>query len=296
MIDSRFLIAVYAFDYFGPKRIALLLSYFGKAEKIWKASSAELSETGLGKNKALEFDGFRKNFNIQEYLNKLKKQKIKAVTVLDKNYPQNLKGLNDAPLVLYYKGILKKSDVRSVAVVGSRNSTAYGNYMTQAIAGELAKHKITIISGLARGIDTIAHKKTLSQKGRTIAVLGSGLNIVYPSENKYLAESIVKSGGAIVSEYPLGYPVKPENFVRRNRIISGMSAAVVVIEGAEKSGTLITARHAAEQGKDVFAVPGPATSPTSFAPHLLIQNGAKLATNAGDILEELDFPAGKLRH
>ncbi len=253
------------------------------------AGKKELTETGLSQRKVTEFVDYRNNFDVEEYFGKLKKLKIGTVTILDTDFPGNLKSLEGAPCVLYFKGKLKVSDVNSVAIVGSRKMTTYGREVAEKFSSELANFGVTIISGLARGIDTAAHKGALSNGGRTIAVLGCGLDNVYPPQNTALAEEIVKKGGAIISEYPLGYPALPENFVNRNRIVSGLSSAVIVIEGAEKSGTLLTAAHAAEQGKTVFGVPGSIFSPTSFAPHFLLKNGAKPATSVRDILEELDL-------
>lgn len=287
--EKEYLTAIYAFNYFGPARINLLLSYFKKAKKIWNAQNSELIKLGIKEEKVIEFSDFRKNFDIPSYFSKLGKLKIGVVTILDSNYPENLRGLSDAPSVLYFKGTLRTFDSSSVAIVGSRKMTSYGREIAQKFAGELASFGVTIISGLARGIDTVAHKATLAVSGRTIAVLGNGLDSIYPLENKFLADEIIKHGGALVTEYPLGYPALPVNFATRNRIVSGMSAAVIVIEGAEKSGTLLTASHAAEQGKTVFAVPGAITSPTSFAPLFLIRNGAKMVTSTQDILEELDL-------
>ncbi|MCX6705406.1 MAG: DNA-processing protein DprA, partial [Candidatus Woesebacteria bacterium] len=173
--------------------------------------------------------------------------------------------------------------------VGTRKVTSYGREVTQKFSSELASFGITIISGLAYGVDTVAHKACLSVHGKTVAVLGNGLDTIYPFENTALALEIIKAGGAIISEYPLGYPALPVNFAIRNRIVSGLSDAVIVIEGAEKSGTLLTASHAAEQGKTVFAVPGQITSPLSAAPLFLLKNGAKIATETKDILDELDM-------
>jgi len=289
MNESKYLTAIYSFSYFGPARIKLLLSYFKTAKKIWLSKSKELIEIGLSQKKVLEFDEYRKNFDIPEYFEKLKKLKINVVTILDKNYPVNLRGLTGAPSVLYFKGTLKTADTNSVAIVGSRKMTSYGREVAEKFAGELASFGVTIISGLARGIDTAAHKGALSVSGRTIAVLGNGLDTIYPPENTKLADEIIKNGGAIVSEYPLGYPALPVNFAIRNRIVSGMSSCVIVVEGAVKSGTLLTATHAAEQGKTVFAIPGQITSPLSAAPHYLLKNGARIATSARDILEEMDM-------
>jgi DNA processing protein len=181
---------------------------------------------------------------------------IKVVTILDKTFPKNLKGLDGAPLVLYYKGIIECLKTNCVAIVGTRKMTAYGSEVTQKFSSELANFGITIISGLAYGIDTTAHKGCLSVGGKTAAVLGNGLDTIYPQENTALAAEIVKTGGVIISEFPLGYPSLPVNFAIRNRIVSGLSDAVIVIEGAEKSGTLLTAAHAAEQGKLFLQSPG----------------------------------------
>jgi DNA processing protein len=289
MTESQYLTAIYAFAYFGPVRTKLLLSYFKSAEKIWKVDVKELVKVGLSEKKMLEFSEFRKNFDIGEYFKKLKRLKIKVVTVLDKDYPKNLKDLDGAPVVLYYKGLLKPADVNSIAIVGSRKMTSYGREVTKIFSSGLADCGVTIVSGLAYGVDTIAHQAALDAGGRTIAVLGNGLDSIYPPENKPLAEKIIHGRGALISEYPLGYPALPPNFASRNRIVSGISAAVLVVEGAEKSGTLLTASHAAEQGKTVFAVPGQITSPLSAAPLYLLKNGARLATLPTDLLQELDL-------
>ncbi len=197
--------------------------------------------------------------------------------------------MEDGPVILYYKGSLTALRKTSVAIVGTRKMTYYGREVTEKFASELSSFGITIISGLARGVDTAAHKASISAGGTTVAVLGNGLDSVYPLENKTLADTIVEKGGTLISEFPLGYPALPVNFAIRNRIVSGLSDAVVVIEGAEKSGTLLTASHAAEQGKTVFAVPGQIFSPLSKAPFFLIKNGAKMVTEVKDVLEELDL-------
>jgi DNA processing protein len=289
MTESEYLTAIYAFSFFGPARLKLLLSYFKKAKKIWTASKSELEETGLSEKKVSEFVGYRKNFDIEEYFKKLGTYKVKVVTIFDKDFPKNLKDLDGAPLALYYKGSLDSLNLNSIAIVGTRQMTSYGKEVTERFSSELGNLGVTIISGLARGVDTTAHRACLSVGGKTVAVLGNGLDSVYPPENTQLAAEIVKSGGAIISEYPLGYPALPVNFAIRNRIVSGLSDAVIVIEGAEKSGTLLTANHAAEQGKTVFAIPGQITSPLSAAPLYLLKNGAKMATSVKDILDELDL-------
>jgi len=215
--------------------------------------------------------------------------KINFLTIKDADYPHNLVDLDSAPPVLYIKGNLEPSDSNSVAIVGTRKMTFYGKEVTEKFTKELSNLGITIVSGLALGVDACAHKACLDEGGRTIAVLASGLDIITPGSNTALAKRIVEGRGALVSEYPLGHPPLRTNFASRNRIISGLSRAVLVIEGAQQSGTLLTASAAAEQGRPVFAVPGQITSPMSAAPLFLIESGAKMATNVMDILEELNM-------
>jgi len=287
--EKHYLVALSAFIPFGPKRIELLTGYFGSAKKVWNSSSKKLLQVGTNEKTVAAFETFRKAFGIESYLKKLEKLKIEFVVRDDKNYPENLKDLDNAPMVLYIRGKLKAEDTNAVAVVGSRKMTSYGREVTEKFSSELANFGITIVSGLARGIDTAAHKGALSVGGRTIAVLGCGLDSVYPPENTQLASEIIEKESAVVSEYPLGHPALPINFASRNRIVSGLSKAVLVVEGAEKSGTLLTASSAADQGRTVFAVPGQITSPLSAAPLFLLKNGAKIATEPSDILEELDI-------
>ena len=289
MTESKYLTAICAFTYFGPARVRLLYSYFETAKRIWESSPGSLIDIGLPEKKVGDFVSFRKSFDIESYFEKLSKLNIKVTTFLDKDFPDALRDLNNAPVILYYKGSLKGLKTDSVAIVGARKMTSYGREVTEKFSRELTGFGITVISGLARGVDTTAHKACLSAAGLTVAVLGNGLDSVYPPENKDLAEEIVRNGGAVISEYPPGYPALPSNFALRNRIISGLSGCVLVIEGAEKSGTLLTASHAAQQGKTVLAVPGQINSPLSGAPLYLLRNGAKLATEARDVLEELDI-------
>ena len=289
MSQKEYLIACYAFTDFGPARTNLLLSYFKSAKNIWNASFDELNNVGIRKTTAEKFIIHRKNFNIVNYFENLKKLNIGCLIRSDKDYPENLKELENAPIVLYYRGKLSKNDTNSVAIVGSRKMTSYGKEVAEKFSSELAAYGLTIISGLARGVDTVAHWAALNAGGRTIAVIASGLDRIYPPENIGLVLEIIKRGGVIFSEYPLGYPALPVNFPSRNRIISGLSKAILVVEGAKKSGTLLTASHAANQGKTVFAVPGQITSPAAEAPLFLLQNGAKLATSVKDILDELNL-------
>jgi len=209
------------------------------------------------------------------------------VTPLSANYPYNLRNSLNPPGCIFVHGKILKKDSKAVAIVGSRTATEYGKSIAKKFAGELSKNGVTIISGLARGIDTIAHKSALELGGRTIAVLGSGLDVVYPPENVNLAKEIQKHG-ALVSEFPEGTKPLPKNFLRRNRIIAGLSLAVLVVEGKRRSGTLSTAKFAAELGREVFAIPGRVDSLLSEAPIYLIEQGAQIAKKPEDILEYIN--------
>lgn len=213
--------------------------------------------------------------------------KIQELCITDEKYPNSLKEIYNPPSKLFVLGNIEILDNIGVSIIGSRRCSKYGMEMSQKFAYMLAKHNINIISGLARGIDTNAHIGCLKAKGKTIAVLGSGLDIIYPSENKKLAENIVKQGGAIISEFPLGMKPLPMNFPKRNRIISGLSKAVVVVEATKKSGTSITVDFALEQGRDVYAMPGNVNQVTSDGTNELIKQGAKPLTSIQDILQDL---------
>ena len=289
MTEKQAKIALYSYIPFGPARFKLLVDYFGGAQAVWSAGRSELASIGLKIERVEDFLKYRQEFNTKAYFSRLKDLSIDAVTKDDVSYPQNLRDLDDAPSVLYIKGKVKPQDSNAVAIVGSRRITVYGKEVTERFAGELARLGITIISGLAFGIDLEAHKKCLEAEGRCIAVLASGLDQITPKSNEWLGLKILKAGGALISEYPLGTIPQKSFFPFRNRIISGLSRAVLVIEGRQKSGTLHTASHAAKQGREVFAVPGQITSPMSEAPHFLIKNGAKIAFSVNDILEELDL-------
>lgn len=273
---------------FGPVRIKLLINYFGSAKKFWKVTRDNLQKTGLTKKLVDGFIKYRTQLNSEAYFLRLNRLSIKTITYRDSYYPKNLVDLEDAPIVLYIKGKVLESDVNAISIVGSRKLTSYGKEVARMFASELANLGITIVSGLARGIDTVAHKAALEVGGRTIAALPCGLDTVYPAENTLLAKRIVKSG-AILSEYPLGYPVFRSNFALRNRIISGLSQATIVIQGEKRSGTLLTATNAANQGRTLFAAPGEITFPLSSAPNTLIQKGAKMVTQVNDVLEDLDL-------
>jgi len=215
---------------------------------------------------------------------------VRVITFLAEEYPKLLLEIPDPPPYLYVKGELRGSET-AVAIVGSRRASTYGMHTTTRLASDLAGHGITVVSGMARGVDTAAHRGALSSGGRTIGVLGCGIDVIYPPENRRLFEEMASSG-AIVSEFPLGTLPLAENFPRRNRIISGMSRGVLVVEAMEKSGSLITAQYALEQGREVFAIPGNINSGASRGTNRLIKDGAKLVEGVEDILEELPHRIG----
>lgn len=284
------MLLLYSFLPFGPLRIKLLKKHYSTYGKIWRLDKKELMDIGVKSDLASKFDQYRNKFNTKGYFENLKRLGINYVTIDDLQYPQNLRGLDNAPLVLYVKGKLSRNDTNAISVIGSRKMTSYGREVAYKISYELSQVGVTIISGLALGIDAVAHKGAIEAGGRTVAVLASGLDMISPATNRWIADKIIKgSYGAIVSEYPLGTSPVRANFANRNRIISGLSKAVVVVEGRRKSGTLLTAGHAAEQGREVYAIPGQITSPLSEAPHFLIKNGAKFAFSSKDILDELDM-------
>jgi DNA processing protein len=290
--DYLYWLGFSAFQGIGPKRFALLKNYFRSAKKAWQAPLEGFRNLGLSGNLVENFSKFRSNFNPSSYCLRLRENKIGCLFLDDKNYPKNLKNTDNPPFILYVKGKIETKDEKAIAIVGTRKMTGYGGQVTESLAVDLVSANLTIVSGLARGIDTIAHRTTLSAGGRTIAVLGSGLDVIYPPENRSLVDTIINGHGAVVSEYPLGTLPLAGNFPSRNRIIAGLSLGTVVIEGSEKSGALITARLAVEQGREVFAVPGPITSPNSAGPAHLIKMGAKLVFSAEDILEELKIEPG----
>jgi DNA processing protein len=288
-MTNIYLAALYSFEGFGTARVKLLIDYFGGAKEAWNSDADALIDVGINKELVGKFISYRNAFDFDFFLSILKKEKINLVSINDPDYPENLKGLDDAPLVLYYKGKLSKNDINSVAIVGSRRMTSYGRDVTQKIASELASFGIAIVSGLAFGVDMTAHESALDAGGKCIAVLASGVNVVTPYSNRWLGSKIIEAGGVIISEYPPNTKAKKHYFPYRNRIISGLSKAVIVVEGRIKSGTIHTANHAASQGRSVFAVPGQILSVMSEAPHYLIKNGAKLFTSVSDVLDELNL-------
>ncbi len=274
----------------GRVKFGQLESYFTNLENAWGASPAELKQAGLDKGSIKAVTSHRPKISLDEEMEKLERYGVKVLTFHDEGYPSRLKEIYDYPPVLYIRGVLLPEDEWCLAVVGTRRATVYGRQVTEEIVADLARNHITIASGLARGIDSIAHQSALEAGGRSIAVFASGLDIVYPAENADLARRLMQHG-ALLSEYPLGTKPRPENFPRRNRIMSGLSLGVLVVEAGESSGAIITANLALEQNREVFAIPGSILSQASRGTNKLIQEGAKLVHDYMDILEELNLTA-----
>ncbi len=272
----------------GRVRLAQLESYFGNLENAWKAAPAELKRSGLDNGSIRAITSWRPKISLEAAMEKLDRYGVKTLTWHDPDYPARLKEIYDYPPLLYIRGSLLPEDEWCLAVVGTRRATVYGRQVTEEIIADLARSKITIVSGLAKGIDSIAHHSALEAGGRSIGVFACGLDIVYPAENADLARRIMQQG-ALVSEYPLGTKPRAENFPRRNRIMSGLSLGVLVVEAGETSVAMITAHMALEQNREVFAIPGGILSPASRGTNRLIQEGAKLVRDYTDILEELNL-------
>lgn len=274
----------------GSVRIRNLLEHFGSLDKIFQAGAKDIERVKkIGPVIAPNVVQSIKDINIKEELKLIKKHKLKVISFLDDDYPKNLKNIYDPPVVLYIKGEILPEDDLGVAIVGSRLASFYGLQQAERLGFELALRGITVTSGLARGIDSSAHKGALKAKGRTLAVLGSGILNIYPEEHAVLADEISKSG-AVISEFPMKTIPHRGHFPKRNRIISGLSLGVVVVEAARRSGALITADSAMDQGRDVFALPGKVDSVTSVGTNKLIKQGAKLVASVEDIIEELNLP------
>lgn len=270
----------------GSRRKQILLKKYKTPEVIYNLKKEEILKIkGFNEflaNKIIDKDN--KN-NLENYIEKMQKEKISIITIDDKEYPNILKNIYDYPISLYIKGNSNILDNYTIGIVGCRNATEYGIKAAQYFSYNLAKKGINIVSGLAKGIDSCAHIGTIKANGKTIAVVGNGLDIVYPRENQYLYEKIVEENGAIISEYPLGTEPEKMNFPARNRIISGISKGIIVIEAKKKSGTLITVDFALEQGRDVYVVPGNINSLNSVGTNDLIKQGAKMVTKVDEIFE-----------
>ena len=274
----------------GPARLRALLDAFGTIEAAWSAPADALRETGLDRRSLANLLDVRASLDLAAELALLEAKHVDVLTWEDPRYPERLRAIYDPPPVLYVRGELRAVDDWAVGMVGTRHASTYGKEAARLLAADLARAGVTIISGLARGIDTQAHRAALEAGGRTIAVLGSGVDIIYPWENLNLAQEIIEHG-ALISEYALGVQPEANNFPPRNRIISGLSRGIIVVEAGEQSGALITADFAADQGRDVFAVPGSIFQRGSVGTNKLIRDGAQPVTSANDVLEALNLTA-----
>lgn len=287
-IEKKSVITLNLIPEIGPRRFTNLIGRFGSAAEILNTSEEDLSlAEDVNGSLAKKIASAKDRIDVDKEIELAARSGINILTCFDEGYPKNLKVLYDYPIVVYIKGEIKNTDILSVGIVGTRQPTNYGKSVALKFAKDFAECDVTTISGLARGIDTMVHQATIEAGGRTIAVLGNGLNQHYPPENRKLEESVVKHG-ALVSEFPLEAFPDRQNFPRRNRIISGLSLATVVIEADIKSGALITARCCLEQGKDVFAVPGSIFSKYSQGTHHLIKSGAQLIENAEEVMGSIE--------
>jgi DNA processing protein len=273
----------------GSSRLRGLWAYFNRdLEAAWNADSADLLAAGIGEKALAAFLNFRAQADLDENLAALRQFGARICTLDDDDYPTLLKEIPDAPPMFYLRGDLSSEDDLALAIVGTRRATHYGREIAWQMATAMAQVGVTVVSGLARGLDTTAHEAALAARGRTIAVLGNGIDRVYPPENRELAAAIIKRGqGALLTEHAPGTPPDARNFPARNRIISGLALGVLIVEAPRGSGALLTADCAGEQGREVFAIPGNITSPNCQGTNALIQEGAKLVTCPEDILEEL---------
>ena len=271
----------------GPTRVARAVAHLGSAERLFEAPLTALEAAGMPARAAqFCFDG-RARDAAEKEIRRIEETGGSFVTLVDGAYPEALREIYDPPPVLWIRGDCGLLSRPGIAVVGTRQPSPYGSGMAEMLSRDLAARGLVIQSGMARGVDTAAHKGALEARGKTLAVWGTGIDVVYPKENKRLAERIVETGGAIVSEFPLGTFPAPQNFPLRNRILSGLSIGVLVIEAGEYSGTRITARCAMEQNRDVYAVPGNVTNKNSWGPNTLIKQGAKLTATWEDVWEDL---------
>ncbi len=292
MKQDKYLIWLAGVKKIGPVRMKRLLEHFGSAKAVWEAKPHELLKIeGINKELCHNIISSRKEDKLETYLNNLTKFGVMTIDINSGFYPELLKETYTPPYLLYLKGDINILKGNCIAIVGSRNASYYGKKVAFKLAGQLARRGFVIVSGLASGIDSYAHKGALSVGGKTIAVLGNGLDVVYPRENYSLMKEIFRSG-LMLSEYPLGTSPLRGNFPARNRIISGLSLGTVVVEASERSGALITADFALEQNREVFAVPGNINSPTSVGANMLIKQGAKIVNSVEDVLEELPVNVG----
>lgn len=274
----------------GSAKMQALHDYYGSMAAAWSADPETLRRLGLDQRAIVALQEARETIDLDVQVSQAEAAGVTVLTWESPGYPSYLREVPSSPPLLFVRGELSQADRWAVAVVGTRRLTAYGRQVTKELVVALAHNGVTVVSGLARGIDGIAHKAALDAGGRTIAVLGCGVDVVYPPENRQLAEEILsEKRGALVSEYPMGTQPEGRNFPPRNRIISGLSLGVIIVEAGDRSGALITASFALEQDREVFAVPGNINSPASIGPNRLIQQGAKLVTCVEDVLEELNL-------
>jgi len=296
MSDLKYWVALNNVEGLGPVHFRQLLKYAGDVEAAWNTSASDLKKLNFSKGLVENFSKIQRSLDLRTTMEGLNKLGVEVITISSPNYPALLKKIYDPPFVLYVRGRLKKEDELAVAVVGSRKMTRYGREVTENLVQNLVAHGLTIVSGLAFGVDLASHQAALDAGGRVVAVLASGVDIITPTSNTFLAERILEEGqGAIISEHPLGTTPLKHFFPIRNRIISGLALGTLVVEATKKSGTAHTARAALEQGREVFAVPGSIFSPLSVGTHHLIKDGAKLVNSVEDILEELQLEARSLK-
>ncbi len=287
-MDKRYWVGFNLVKGIGAVRLQALREHFGDLAIAWQAPADALQAAGLSAKLIERLMQVRADVDLDRLLNQMEKEGIAVLTWEDEAYPPRLKEIEQPPPVLYLRGALSEEDAWAVAIVGTRRVTAYGRQVTEELASFLARHGVTVVSGLARGVDAIAHQSALRAGGRTLAVLGCGVDRIYPPEHAGLAEKIIQAG-ALVSDYAPGTPPEAANFPPRNRIISGLTLATVVVEAGETSGALITAQFAADQGREVFAVPGNILAPQSKGTNALIAQGARPLLSPRDLLETLNL-------
>jgi DNA processing protein len=285
--QGTFWLALALTEGLGPTRIKKLIEHYGTAARVFEATLTELEATGMRAVSAQSIATGKSLELALEECGKAGEAGARIISLSDPEYPSRLKEIYDPPVILFVKGNVEVLAQPGIAMVGTRHPTPYGSGMAERLSTDLAARGLVIISGLARGIDTSSHRGAVAAKGKTIGVLGTGIDVMYPKENTRLTEQIIALGGALISEFPVGTFPAPQNFPIRNRIISGMSAGVLVVEAAEYSGTRITSRLALEQNRDVYAVPGNVTNKNSWGPNTLIKQGAKLVATWEDVWEEL---------
>lgn len=290
MTETEALIALNLLPKIGPVRVRRLVEFCGSPEAVLRAGADSLRRVeGIGQETAALLARWEDHADLTGELERIRERRISIVTHLQELYPAPLREIHDPPLLLYIQGKLEPRDRMAVGVVGSRRATSYGLTCARKLSFQLAHAGVTVLSGLARGIDTAAHEGAVAAKGRTIGVIGSGLGRLYPPENAALAERIADGHGAVVSEFPILTEPDKQTFPQRNRIVSGWSSGILVVEAPAWSGALITANNAADQGRSVYAVPGPIDRSSSLGCNKLIQNGARLVLGAEDILDDLNM-------